>query len=94
MIRPRPQLTVSLFAAMVLVAAATHADDSVEPESVLMTQHALTAEQAKTAQKAWAEHIGVDESLGRIVAKFSELSIENDMIVIFFSDNGGMAASE
>ncbi|MEM9645240.1 MAG: sulfatase [Planctomycetota bacterium] len=34
----------------------------------------------------------VDESLGRIVAKISELGIEDDTIVIFFSDNGGMAA--
>ncbi len=34
----------------------------------------------------------VDESLGRIVAKLEELEIEEDTIVIFFSDNGGMAA--
>jgi arylsulfatase A len=35
---------------------------------------------------------GVDQSLGRIVAKLSELGIEDDTIVIFFSDNGGMSA--
>ena len=34
----------------------------------------------------------VDQSLGRIVSKLAELGIENDTIVIFFSDNGGMAA--
>ena len=34
----------------------------------------------------------VDQSLGRIVSKLSELGIEDDTIVIFFSDNGRMAA--
>jgi formylglycine-generating enzyme len=60
MIRQRPLLTVSVFAAMILVAAATYADDSGEPKRVLMTKNALSAEQAKTAQKAWADHLGVD----------------------------------
>jgi formylglycine-generating enzyme len=56
----RRQLTVSVFAAVILVAAATHADDSVEPERVLMTEHALSTEEAQTVQKAWADHLGVD----------------------------------
>ena len=60
MIRQRPQLTVSVFAAMILVAAATHADDSVEPEPVVMTEHPLTSEQARAMQKVWADHLGVD----------------------------------
>ncbi len=34
----------------------------------------------------------VDQSLGRIVAKLEELGIEDDTVVIFFSDNGGMSA--
>lgn len=34
----------------------------------------------------------VDESLGRIVAKLEEMGIEDDTVVIFFSDNGGMSA--
>ncbi len=34
----------------------------------------------------------VDQSLGRIVTKLTELGIEDDTIIIFFSDNGGMAA--
>ncbi|NNC87187.1 MAG: sulfatase [Akkermansiaceae bacterium] len=34
----------------------------------------------------------VDQSLGRIVAKLEELGIAENTIVIFFSDNGGMAA--
>ena len=34
----------------------------------------------------------VDQSLGRIVDKLDELGIEENTIVIFFSDNGGMAA--
>lgn len=34
----------------------------------------------------------VDESLGRIVAKLEALGVEENTIVIFFSDNGGMAA--
>jgi arylsulfatase A-like enzyme len=35
----------------------------------------------------------VDESLGRVLAKLKELGLEDNTIVIFFSDNGGMAAS-
>lgn len=35
---------------------------------------------------------GVDQSLGRITKKLNQLGIENNTIVIFFSDNGGMAA--
>jgi arylsulfatase A len=35
----------------------------------------------------------VDESLGRVLAKLEELGLEENTIVIFFSDNGGMAAS-
>ena len=35
----------------------------------------------------------VDESLGRIRAKLKELGLENNTIIIFTSDNGGMAAS-
>lgn len=60
MIYRRARLTVSVFAAAILVAAVTHAEDSVEPERVLMTEHALSAEQAQAAQKAWADHLGVD----------------------------------
>ena len=35
----------------------------------------------------------VDESLGRIRAKLKELGLEKNTIIIFTSDNGGMAAS-
>ncbi len=35
----------------------------------------------------------VDESLGRIRAKLKELELEENTIIIFTSDNGGMAAS-
>ncbi|MEM7371716.1 MAG: sulfatase [Bacteroidota bacterium] len=34
----------------------------------------------------------VDESLGRVLSKLEELGIEDNTIIIFFSDNGGMAA--
>jgi arylsulfatase A len=34
----------------------------------------------------------VDQSLGRIVKKVKELGIEENTIIIFFSDNGGMSA--
>ena len=60
MICRRQQLTVSLVAAAILVAAVTDADDSVEPERVLMTEHALSAEQVQSAQMAWADHLGFD----------------------------------
>jgi len=68
MICRRRQLTVSVFAAMVLVAAATHAGDSVEPERILMTENPLSAEQARAMQTAWADHLGfevvVENSIG------------------------------
>ncbi len=35
----------------------------------------------------------VDESLGRVLAKLKDLGIDDNTIVIFFSDNGGMAAA-
>ena len=35
----------------------------------------------------------VDESLGRIVAKLKALDLEKDTIILFTSDNGGMAAA-
>jgi arylsulfatase A len=35
----------------------------------------------------------VDESLGRVMAKLKELGIEDNTIVVFVSDNGGMAAA-
>ncbi len=35
----------------------------------------------------------MDESLGRILAKLKELKLEDNTIVIFFSDNGGMSAA-
>ncbi|MEM8955043.1 MAG: sulfatase [Verrucomicrobiota bacterium] len=34
----------------------------------------------------------VDQSLGRILEKLSDLGLEENTVVIFFSDNGGMAA--
>lgn len=34
----------------------------------------------------------VDESLGRVLAKLEELQLDDNTIVIFFSDNGGMSA--
>lgn len=57
MIRQRRQLTVSVFAAMILIAAAAHAD---EPEPVQMTKHPLTAEQAQAVQQAWADQLGLE----------------------------------
>lgn len=35
----------------------------------------------------------MDESFGRVMAKLKELGLENNTIVIFFSDNGGMSAA-
>ncbi len=35
----------------------------------------------------------VDESVGRIRAKLKELGLEDNTIIIFFSDNGGMSAA-
>lgn len=35
----------------------------------------------------------MDESLGRVVSKLKELGIEENTIIIFYSDNGGMAAA-
>ena len=35
----------------------------------------------------------MDESLGRVLSKLKELGIDDNTIVIFFSDNGGMSAA-
>lgn len=35
----------------------------------------------------------VDESLGRVLAELKKLNLENNTIIIFFSDNGGMSAA-
>jgi arylsulfatase A-like enzyme len=35
----------------------------------------------------------MDESLGRVLAKLEELGLEDNTIVIFFADNGGMSGS-
>jgi len=35
----------------------------------------------------------MDESLGRVLAKLSELKLDQKTLVIFFSDNGGMSAA-
>ena len=35
----------------------------------------------------------IDESLGRILAKLKSLKIEDNTIIVFFSDNGGMSAA-
>lgn len=35
----------------------------------------------------------MDESLGRVVAKLADLGLEEQTIIVFFSDNGGMAAA-
>ncbi len=35
----------------------------------------------------------VDDSLGRVLAKLKELNLEEDTLVVFFSDNGGMSAA-
>ena len=35
----------------------------------------------------------VDESLGRMLAKLDSLGLEENTIVILFSDNGGMSAA-
>lgn len=60
MIRQRPQPTLSLFVVILVVASTTHADEPATPKRVVMTKRALTAEQAKAAQKAWGDHLGVN----------------------------------
>ena len=35
----------------------------------------------------------MDESLGRVLAKLKELKLDDNTLVIFFSDNGGMSAA-
>jgi arylsulfatase A-like enzyme len=35
----------------------------------------------------------MDESLGRIVAKLESLKLDDNTIIVFFSDNGGMSAA-
>lgn len=49
-----------MLVAAVFAATAAFSDDSVKPERVRMTEHALTTVQARAAQKAWADHLGVE----------------------------------
>ena len=56
----RPQMTVSAFVVLILIAAAANAADPAEPGRVLMTENALSTEQAQAAQKTWADHLGFD----------------------------------
>ena len=35
----------------------------------------------------------MDESLGRVMSKLKKLGIDENTIVIFFSDNGGMSGA-
>ena len=50
----------SVFATILLITAAIRADDSVQPKHVLMDEQALTEQQARAVQQAWADHLGVD----------------------------------
>ena len=56
----RRPMSALMFTALVVLAAASQADDSVEPHRVVMTENALTAKQAKAAQTAWAAHLGFE----------------------------------
>jgi arylsulfatase A-like enzyme len=54
--------------------------------TVQVKQHQDNAEFAAMVES-------VDESLGRVLLKLEELGIDDHTIVIFYSDNGGMAAA-
>jgi len=70
----------------VLIKTPEFADHKVMPKGTIKVRQ----KQDNVEFAAMVE--GVDLSLGRIVAKLKELEIEDNTIVIFFSDNGGMAA--
>lgn len=60
MTRQNLRLMVSVPGLLMLIAIGTFADDSVKPERVLTTEHALSTKQAQSVQKSWADHLGVD----------------------------------
>lgn len=69
---------------------------ALEPDDTLKTHQAKRVWWVKQKQDN-VEFAGMveamDESLGRIRAKLKELGVEDNTVIIFTSDNGGMAAS-
>lgn len=55
-----PQRTVSVFTLMMLTAVVINADDSGRPEPARFIEEPLSTDQAQAAQKAWADHLGLD----------------------------------
>ncbi len=70
-----------------LIDEPSHAGFSVLPQrTVKIKQHQDNIEFAAMVE-------AMDDSLGRVLAKLKSLELEDDTIVIFFSDNGGMSGA-
>ncbi|PHS11200.1 MAG: hypothetical protein COA78_10200 [Blastopirellula sp.] len=70
-----------------LIKKPSHKGHNVLPQhTVKIKQHQDNVEFAGMVES-------MDESLGRVIAKLRELEIEDNTLVIFFSDNGGMSGA-
>ncbi|MGY8769562.1 MAG: sulfatase [Pirellulales bacterium] len=70
-----------------LIKLPSHKGNNVLPQhTVKIKQHQDNIEFAGMVES-------MDESLGRVMAKLKALNLEDNTIVIFFSDNGGMAGA-
>ena len=70
-----------------LIKQPTHQDHRVLPQRTVK----IKQQQDNIQFAAMVE--AMDQSLGRVLAKLKSLHIEDNTIVIFFSDNGGMSAA-
>ena len=62
MTRHTTQLNPLVIAALLLNGIVMFADDADPPQPVMMTERPLSKEQAKSAQRVWAQHLGFDVS--------------------------------
>ncbi len=72
---------------------AKYADDPRWQGFKVLPQRTVKIKQQQDNVQFAAMVESVDESLGRVLAKLKSLELEDDTIVVFFSDNGGMSAA-
>lgn len=68
-------------------------DESAYSEHRILPNQTVKIKQRQDNAQFAAMVESVDESLGRVVAKLKALDLEQDTIIIFTSDNGGMSAA-
>ncbi len=67
-------------------------DDPEYAEHKVLPNNTVKIKQRQDNSQFAAMVEGIDESFGRVISKLEELGIDDNTIIIFFSDNGGMSA--